>query len=476
MQAFGRLFTQTGKRSDKGRLANNPLENIYLTAISLTGQFEFAPRTAASQLFAVSVAFMALIVASAYTANLASNLVVQNQPASPIQTLDDAVRMQVPICVWATTGTDSTITQAFPNGRIVRKPTSKEVFQGVISGECRVAATELTSWDYWKGNLEVNGECQLDWIGRIFRNVRASFALKSDSGTLCTSLIRDVLNLHLGEMKDDGFIDEAYDAYLARQAQIDCANLGDTSGSTSQSNQLGLKNMGGIFVFHFAISAVAIVLAFVGVHRRKRRKAKERDEKMNRKQRRLFRRQASQSNISSTDGVERPLPVVDTEQPTIDRMPSMRVSSMRSLDGMSVDSHDSNFELRHMEMEIKYLSKQNQQMHRTQITTTASILKQLEVITKRLEENAALLAAHESAILQNKNVPGIVETATNELERQPALKDSVEGNMIFEETSVSRGGSGTIGKATTFNEEVCNDHAEEDASVLTNMSSTAGLF
>ena len=406
------------KKADKERLSNNPLENIYLTAISLTGQFEFAPRTAASQLFAVSVAFMALIVASAYTANLASNLVVQKQPLSPIQTLGDAVRMQVPICVWATTGTDALVTKAFPNGRFVRKPTAQGVFEGVLSGECRVAASDLPSWDYYSGRVDVNGDCRLDWIGRTYKFTKAGFAVAADSGTRCTSLIRDVINLHMGEMKLDGFVDEAYEAYLAQQAEIDCDNQGDV-GSSENSNQLGLKNMGGIFTFHFGISVVAIIIALVRAQLRKKRKAAERAATMNRQQRRSARRQAK---LEKRSGMEEAIITSDDEEASNERM-SLDTHSLDGgfMDGLSVDSRDSDLELKTMELHIKHLGTQNKQMHRTQLETTAKIMQQLDAMTKRLEDNTTLLAAHEKAINNKGSLPTVSQStdATETLESIP---------------------------------------------------------
>jgi hypothetical protein len=50
----------------------------------------------------------------------------------------------------------------------------------------------------------------------------AAFAAKADSGVKCSSLIHTVLTLHLVEMKAEGFINDAWEDHLSRNADIDC--------------------------------------------------------------------------------------------------------------------------------------------------------------------------------------------------------------------------------------------------------------
>ena len=87
------------------------------------------------------------------------------------------------------------------------------------------------------------------------------FAVKSDSGTLCSSLVRDVFNLHMEEMKNDGFLQSTWDDFLKRRQTVDC--MGDMEAEEDDnSNQLSLNAMGGTFVIHYIVTAFAILLAF----------------------------------------------------------------------------------------------------------------------------------------------------------------------------------------------------------------------
>lgn len=259
-------------KSDREKLKNSPVESIYLSAAAFTGHFEFQPQTHASRLFTVSLAFWALLVAATYTANLASFLVVENTSAVQLNSLEDAVRIRAPICVHKSSQTDETISSTFPNAILIKKKTEGDMYGGLRNGDCLVIATNAGSWAYWEKEATVNEDCALEWVGRIFRIFPAGFATKSDSGTLCTSLIRDVLNLHMLQMKEDGFLEEAWNQYLARMATVDCT-LEDTAlDDDNEQQQLDIQNMAGVFVFHFGLSLVAIFLAAWKVLRRKYKK------------------------------------------------------------------------------------------------------------------------------------------------------------------------------------------------------------
>jgi hypothetical protein len=104
----------------------------------------------------------------------------------------------------------------------------------------------------------VNGNCQMTWIGRVFQDGEDGFATISDSGSLCTSLIRDVVNLLLVEMKDDGFIDRAWEGELDKTAgQCDSS----TDSQDDDSGQLTIQAMGGTFILQFGLTAVAICIS-----------------------------------------------------------------------------------------------------------------------------------------------------------------------------------------------------------------------
>jgi len=244
--------------------------------------------------------------------------VVRNTPEQRIDSLQEAVRLNVPMCVWKSTQTDVTVSAQFPtyarNKELwKRRPTAHSVYEGLAAGECEIAVTEVSTWDLFRHDQTVNGDCLLQWIGRPFQALPASFAVKGDAGTLCTSLLRDVFNLHLHDMQSDGTLDELWDEHIEQTATVFCTetattdeseenaerrrllqeavwnnnnklqqndanrqlkaaqNAGPEGGSSDggDTTKLTLINMGGVFLLHGALSVLSLICALFPVLQKK---------------------------------------------------------------------------------------------------------------------------------------------------------------------------------------------------------------
>ena len=292
------------------------METTWMLATAFAGQFEFDPQTGPARLFTFSIAFWALLMGAAYTANLASFLVIRNQPGIRIDSIDQAVRLNMNMCVWRSSQTDTRVSNKFAafasSGRLIRKNDQRGVYEGLRNGECDIAITEVSTWEIFQYDEEINGDCSLNWIGRPFVNIPASFAIKSDAGALCTSLLRDVFNLHLHEMENDGTIQALWDTYNEQTASVFCsagggedeeegsgerrltadgrslkaaqnaAAEGGGSDGFDDTTKLTLSNMGGVFVLHVILSGLSLLFALVPWVRSRMRKARESKEKKTR--------------------------------------------------------------------------------------------------------------------------------------------------------------------------------------------------
>jgi hypothetical protein len=94
------LLEKINPKSDKrGTRRDGSIEATFLVTISLTSHVRFEPRTTPVCLLAFLVAFFGLVVSASYTANLASFLVTDNQPQFQYNSLENVVRVTVPMCV-----------------------------------------------------------------------------------------------------------------------------------------------------------------------------------------------------------------------------------------------------------------------------------------------------------------------------------------------------------------------------------------
>jgi hypothetical protein len=130
--------------------------------------------------------------------------------------------------------------------------------------ECIASAIEHSTFLSQQRSSISNSDCSLTYDGWLHHVFPSGMATAVDTAQSCTSLISDVLDYHLIQMKIDGFIDQVWEKHLKNAGNQVCveassdaiAGIGD--GDTTA---LGLKEMGGIFVFHSILSLVAILFA-----------------------------------------------------------------------------------------------------------------------------------------------------------------------------------------------------------------------
>jgi len=257
--------TRIRKKADK-QFVSVIISYIHASFIVFTGHLDLLPTSHPGQLVSFSLSFFALLMLSAYTANLCSFLVVQRSAFKiNIESVSDVVRLGKTMCVYgsnsaAQVAVESTYTEAI----LVEKPNDFETFMGLQNNECDYAIVGKSGWLEYERTEATNGECNLARVGRTFKNFEAGFAVKSDAGTLCTSLVRDVINSIMYDMQEEGFVDQAWDDHLFKKQDIitPCSGIGAAAPSAETTDTLNMTNLGGIFMFHFALVAISVLGTF----------------------------------------------------------------------------------------------------------------------------------------------------------------------------------------------------------------------
>ncbi|CAB9513203.1 receptor ionotropic, delta-2 [Seminavis robusta] len=196
------------------------LENVYLSFMNSTQAYEYQPKTLASRIFGISMAIWALVMTATYTANLAS-LLVDRQIQGP-QTLDEVVVGGKKMCVWEDTYIDFHLQDNYRKAVRIPKHSELEQFEGLLNGECEYMLTSYATWSKFKGIREYNKKCDMYLVGGKEKELGSGFALTADSGKLCTGLIRDVLDLHMRDIIEEGFLARAWANEFERTKTIDC--------------------------------------------------------------------------------------------------------------------------------------------------------------------------------------------------------------------------------------------------------------
>ena len=268
-------------KNKRSKIANQWGPSLYGTILICLQHFQLRPRTRAGRIIGVSVAFWSLIMTATYTANLASFFVIQHTPVNTIQDIQDAIDNGLSMCVYGDTASHDYVAKHYPKGTYIPKPGPWGHVESLLDGECNLAILSMNEWVQVKINKEFNGECNLEWVGRIINFLEAGFALKSDSGRLCTSLIQDVLNVHLNDMKSDGTMDLIQTKFLSKSQDVACDAIEAAEKSAGDEfGVLSLKEMAGPFVNHAAATVLAILVATFSsfTNRRRRRNGNDDDD------------------------------------------------------------------------------------------------------------------------------------------------------------------------------------------------------
>jgi len=239
---------------------------LFNTAFALVGHIDHNPKSFAATLTVLSTAVLYTVVIAAYTANLASFLVVKNAPDIKINMLQDAVDNNMKLCVWKDTSLDKIVSAKHPSyPHFVRKLIQRDIFESVQDGTCDIALVSVDSWRKFERDDQINGDCSLEWVGRNIHTNVASYPFKG-SIELCSYLLRHVIDLHLNEMKLDGKFDEIWDDHLNEIGSGKCDINADATKSKGNT-RLNINNIGGVMFFHgcicFAAFLISILTAFL---------------------------------------------------------------------------------------------------------------------------------------------------------------------------------------------------------------------
>ena len=253
-----RIESKTSQ-DEAGENQNSFGSSFYLAAMAFTGNIEMEASAFGTKLLSFSLAFWALLITAAYTANLASFLLIKNS-SLPINSMEQAVRKQVPICVVGFTNHDEYVSAKYPEARLRRKNNRKEMFDDLLNGHCSVLLIGKKNYEVETQKKEHNANCRLTTVGSALSDIPAGFANTHDAGDLCTSLVYHVLDYHLMNMQADGFIDDTWGKYLNMFDQPECKKSEFDIDIDAPESSLGLNEMAGIFILHLIISSVAIIV------------------------------------------------------------------------------------------------------------------------------------------------------------------------------------------------------------------------
>jgi len=233
-------------------------DNLFKSFLAFTGNVAYDPKIAPNRILLVSISLLCMILIAAYTANLASFLVDDNNKMI-IKDFKDVVRYKHRICVWKGIPDVVALQFDYPDGRYVEKLSELEIYQGLANEECEVGLVNVDNHKEYVNMLEYNPNCDVKVVGFPVRKASSSFSLKS-STEHCSSIIRDVFDILIMEIIDDSTLERIKKDHY-RVGTQNC----DPNEVEEDSQRLSLSDLSGIFIVHYSVIILALVIAVLTI-------------------------------------------------------------------------------------------------------------------------------------------------------------------------------------------------------------------
>ena len=229
---------------------------LYLGAAQIAGGEGFAPQTGWGKMLILSYSFFVLLSVSAYTASLATSLIVSAGVSIAYKDFDDAVGKGARACVMANTAMSEFIEAAYPTADLV--PVTADPYGALALGECDLAvSTKQPEYDFAVvGGPGTNPGCALMPVGgarSVIKTYGGGWMTAVDYSDKCTSLIADALGYWLINVDLDGTVARLYSEMEARKTLKPCGADVDDGGD--EATQLSVDQMSGVFLLHGFVSA-----------------------------------------------------------------------------------------------------------------------------------------------------------------------------------------------------------------------------
>lgn len=261
-------------------------EAVWQSAVGFTGGGGFSPTTREGKVVLLAWSFTVLILVSAYTANLASNLVSQAKPGTDYTSYTDAVERGAIFCVgagfdtglevvtllefWTAIGQDvDQLEWSHTSMRIIGNGIAGSEWTNFELGLCDVVWSTQFYSDQAMVSKSLNSQCNLQFLGQPYSERPAGWFTWVEPirpplparERKCTALIDQVLSAVSLKLSIQGKLGVLYKDYLSKIATQTCDGV---IVSDSSSVQFYPKDLAGVFVLHLLLCACAIVAGLYG--------------------------------------------------------------------------------------------------------------------------------------------------------------------------------------------------------------------
>jgi len=250
----------------EGVHAISGVETLFKGCLQVTGGGGYTPTSWPGKLILASWSWFVVLFLAAYTANLASYLVVQNVPQPQYTSLSDAMQKNAMICIeggqigdwferryphYAKSSNVKFIPEAEGDGFVTAQ---------YLGTDCDVIIVLKFVYEQKiKHSPVLNKDCKMEIVGEPLQMVSGGWMVNTDYDHRCTALVKDALAYWFLDMELDGSLDRLYGKLLPPGS--DCK--ASSQESQTDHNRLDLQDMSGTFYVHIIVLVVSLALYFI---------------------------------------------------------------------------------------------------------------------------------------------------------------------------------------------------------------------
>ncbi|CAG9465213.1 unnamed protein product [Pedinophyceae sp. YPF-701] len=201
--------------------------------------------------------FLVLLTISAYTANLATFLIVRSQPESSINGIGDLLGRRIPTCVQFDTGLGEFVSSKYPSLNSVRSRWSDGI-DNVEANRC--TAIIMALYDAQLA-LTSGAGCSLAVQGQPLVDLGGAWAYSPSSEAGCGPQVMVVMDSLLAQLSEEGVMAELWEPYVQRQCAADLESEG---ASASNKVTLSLDGFSGPFLVYGCATFLLICCSIIG--------------------------------------------------------------------------------------------------------------------------------------------------------------------------------------------------------------------
>jgi len=238
------------------------MDSIFKSFGHITGASGFSPKTWPGKILLISWTWCVVLILSAYTANLASFLVVKAENSVGFTNLKTAVTQGKTVSVQQGTPLESWFIGYIEKNRPDYKhmqsvpllPEDRAMM--LLREQSDAAIFPQFEVDILKQLPSVNPRCEMKTIGDPLLNIQAGWMVTNDAKEYCTNLVRDALAVWFLRMDLNGTLQSLVSKHLT--PVVTCPESVDQAAS--DATRLEIENMLGILSMHGVVAVVALIL------------------------------------------------------------------------------------------------------------------------------------------------------------------------------------------------------------------------